>query len=84
MPPLLVFAQLDRLRYELPIESYIKLAQLCKSIDLDFGCGIFDQEAYDALYPYLSYSKISSGEIHHIPTLSLHAQISQLYFLRFS
>lgn len=74
--------QLERLlAIQLPLEAYISLAQLCQQIGIDFGCTVFDQEIHDALYPYMAYSKISSGEIHHLPTLKLHSTSAKPVFL---
>ena len=65
--------QLDRLRsVELSLDEYKKLALTCKEIGIDFGCTIFDKFVLDELDEFLSYRKISSGEIHNYDTLKLH------------
>ncbi len=66
-------SQLERLKaIELSIDQYIELAKLCKKLSLDFGCTIFDKKILKALENYLSYRKISSGEIFNIDTINLH------------
>tara|TARA_A100001388_G_C28695351_1_gene463408 strand:+ start:39 stop:908 length:870 start_codon:yes stop_codon:yes gene_type:complete len=65
--------QLDRLKsVELSLDEYKKLAVICKEIGIDFGCTIFDKFILDQLDEFLSYRKISSGEIHNYETLKLH------------
>ena len=66
-------SQLERLKaIELSIDQYVELAKLCKYLNIDFGCTIFDIKILKELKSYLSYRKISSGEIFNIDTINLH------------
>lgn len=68
-----IFRQIDRLKsVKLSLEEYKELALLCQKIDIDFGCTIFDKFILEELDPFLSYRKISSGELHNFQTLKLH------------
>jgi len=66
--------QLERLcSVQLSIDNYIELAELTLSLGLDFGCTVFDAQILESLDSYLAYRKISSGELHNLDTLRLHA-----------
>ena len=66
--------QLERLNaIRLSIDDYVDLASECKAIGIDFGCTVFDEDALLALSPYMTYNKISSGEMFNIDTLRLHS-----------
>lgn len=50
-------------------EEYVKLAEFCKSIDIDFLSTPFDEEAVDFLDPLMSFYKIASADITNLPML---------------
>lgn len=50
-------------------KDYIKLAQFCKKIKIDFISTPFDTDAVDLLNPLVPFFKISSSDITNIPLL---------------
>ena len=64
--------QLERLKaIELSPDRYEELAKICGKLDIDFSCTIFDMEIMERLKRYLSFAKVSSGEIHNMDTLDV-------------
>ena len=64
--------QLERLKaIELTVEEYEMLAIVCEKVGIDFSCTIFDQENMNRLKKYLSFAKVSSGEIYNKDTLDV-------------
>lgn len=56
-------------RFELSIDKYIELANICKQREISFMASIWDLDLLSKMNPYISIHKIGSGDITAFPLI---------------